>query len=115
MAITYSWKIRLLNRTTVYGLPDIISHVHFDYVGTDENSKTVTCQGTLPFELKPITIEDKAANKTITIPAVFNKDSYIPYDQIDDAVVISWLEAAVPQSLINTFQNYISKQLTDQE
>ena len=113
MAITYSWKIRLLNRTTVYGLPDIISHVHFDYVGTSDSGKTAVCQGTVPFELKPITIEDKAANKTITIPAVFNKDSYIPYDQIDDAVVINWIESAVSQSLINTFQEIISQQGAD--
>jgi len=115
MAITYSWKVRLLNRTTVYGLPDIISHVHFDYVGTSDSGKVAQCQGTVPFELKPIAIEDKASNKTITIPAVFNKDSYVPYDQIDDSVVIGWLESSVPKSLIDTFQEIISQRLADEE
>jgi len=113
MAITYSFRIRTLNRTTVYGIPDIISHVHFDYIGTDENGKTAVCQGTVPFTLKPIIIDDKASNRTRTIPAVFNKDNYVPYDQITDDIILDWLNASVPPGAVSIFQEIINEQLTN--
>lgn len=111
MAITYSWVIQQTNKTTVYGIPDIISHIHFNYVGTDENGRIAKCQGTVPFELKPYTFKDVARGVDITIPAVFNKDNHIPYDQITDDVLISWLNASVPQSVIAVYQSIISQQL----
>jgi hypothetical protein len=115
MTITYNFDIRQLTRTTVYGLPDIISHVHFDYVGTNEAGDKTFCQGVVPFELKPITVKDVATDKTITIPAVFDKNNYIPYDQITDEIVVDWLGEAVPPSLIQTFQEIISQKLALQE
>jgi hypothetical protein len=115
MTITYSFKIRQLTQTTVYGLPDIISHVHFDYVGTNESGNKTLCQGVVPFELKPITVSDPANGKTRTIPAVFDKDNYTPYNQITDEIVIGWLNSAVPPSLIQTYQEIISQKLASQE
>lgn len=111
MAITYSWVIRQTNKTTVYDIPDIISHIHFDYVGTNENDNKAICQGTVPFELKPYTFKDVARGIDRTIPAVFNKDNHIPYDQITDDVLVSWLNASVPQSVIAIYQSIISQQL----
>ena len=111
MAITYTWEIRQLNRTTVYGIPDIISHVQFNYIGTAEDGQFAKCQGSLPFQLVPYTFKDSATGEDITIPAVFNKDNYIPYDQITDAVIVDWLDASVPQEAIDAYQSIISQQL----
>lgn len=113
MAITYTWEIRQTNKTTVYGIPDVISHVHFNYVGTAEDGRIAKCQGTVPFELKPYTFKDVANGIDRTIPAVFDKDNYIPYDQITDAVLVGWLDASVPQGAIDTFQSIISQQLAE--
>ena len=111
MAITYTWEIRQLNRTTVYGIPDIISHIQFNYVGTAEDGRIAKCQGTAPFQLVPYTFKDVARGVDRTIPAVFNKDNHIPYDQITDDVLVSWLNASVPQSVIAVYQSIISQQL----
>lgn len=113
MAITYTWEIRQTNKTTVYGIPDVISHVHFNYVGTAEDGRIAKCQGTAPFQLVPYTYKDPATGADVTVPAAFNKDNYIPYDQITDAVLVDWLDASVPQGAIDTFQSIISQQLAE--
>ena len=113
MAITYSWVIRQLNTATVYGIPDVVSHVQYDYVGTDENGKTAYCQGTEPFQLVPYTYYSPATGKEVTVPAIFNKDSYIPYDQLTNEIIIGWLDATVPASAIQTFRTIIADKIAN--
>lgn len=115
MTITYRFNIRQLSRTTVYGLPDIISHVHFDYVGTNEAGDTTFCQGVVPFQLTPQTTTNPATGATTTIPAVFDKNNYIPYDQITDEIVVDWLNNAVHSETIEIFKHIIGQKLTEQE
>lgn len=113
MAITYFWKIRQLNKTTVYGIPDVVSHVQYNYVGVDETGKTAYCQGSEPFQLVPYTFESPATKQIVTIPAIFNKDDYIPYDQLTDEIVVGWLDSTVPASAVQTFKQIISEKLTE--
>jgi hypothetical protein len=115
MTITYTFVVRQVIRTTVYHIQDVISHVHYDYVGSLESGQKALCQGALPFELKPITYTSPVTGETHTTPAVFDKDNYIPYDQITDEVLVSWLNNSVPAEVIQIFQEIISKQLIAQE
>jgi hypothetical protein len=115
MNITYTFNIRQIIRTTLYGIQDVISHIHYDYVGTDEFGQKVSCQGALPFDLKPRTFTSPVTGETQTIPAVFDKDNYIPYDQITDEVLVSWLSNSVPSDVIQIFNEIISQKLDPQE
>ena len=72
-------------------------------VGSSETSK--------PFQLVPYTYKNPATGADVTVPAIFNKDNYIPYDQITDAVIVDWLDDSVPQGAIDSFQSIISQQL----
>jgi hypothetical protein len=115
MTITYAFNLRQTTTTTVYGIQDVISHVHYDYVGTNESGEKAVCQGALPFDLKPRTFTSPVTGETQTIPAVFDKDNYIPYDQITDEILINWLSNSVPLEVIQIFQEIISQKLAPQE
>jgi hypothetical protein len=115
MTITYTFKIRQTTTTTVYGIQDVISHIHYDYVGVNEFDQKTFCQGVLPFELKPITTINPSNGETITIPAVFDENNYIPYDQITDEILVSWLNDSVPLEVIQIFKQIISQKLDPQE
>ena len=47
MAITYSWVIKKLDTAEINGIQNVVSHIHFDYVGTDESGNTAFCQGAM--------------------------------------------------------------------
>lgn len=113
MAITYSWVIKKLDTAEINGIQNVVSHIHFDYVGTDESGNTAFCQGAMPFELKTVSVPlpDGGVN---TINAVFDPNNYTPFEGLTQEQVISWLEQNAPTGLISTFQNIISKKLQGQ-
>jgi hypothetical protein len=115
MNIIYTFNIRQLSRTKVYGIPDIVSHIHYDYVGTDESGNSSFCQGVVPFELKPIETTNPSTGEVTVTPSVFDQNNYIPYDQITNEIILEWLNDSVPEELIQIFKNIISQKLTEQE
>jgi hypothetical protein len=115
MTIQYSFNIRQLTFKTIYGLSNIISHVHFDYIGIHQNGNKTFCQGTLPFDLKPTTVKNPVTGESIVVPAIFDKNNYIPYDQITDEIIVDWLNNLVPSETIQIFQQIISEKLNLQE
>lgn len=111
MSIQYSFVIRQINSQTVGNIQDAVSHIHFDYVGTDENGRSSFCQGVVPFQLVEHTFQDSEGTKTI--PSVLDADNFIPYDDITEEQVLTWIQDNIPTETINTFQEIISAKLNE--
>ena len=84
MEITYEWKITALKKApSLNGLSDVITHIRFDYTGTDaESGKSHTFHGACP----------------VGAP---NPDSFTPITEITEANVIEWAKANHPTDHMN--------------
>lgn len=108
--ITYSYKIRQLSTQTVDEIEKVVTHIHLDYIGTNENGEKIKCESVIPFNVKDIIMESPGTGNTITIPAQFDPSNYTPFNQLTEAQVISWINANLPASTITNFQNYITNE-----
>lgn len=108
--ITYSYKIKQLSTQTVDGIENVVTHIHLDYIGTDENGKKIKCQSVIPFNVKDIIMESPGTGNNITIPAQFDASNYTPFNELTEEQVISWIEAHLPASTIINFQNHITSE-----
>ena len=84
MEITYEWKITALKKApSLNGLSDVITHIRFDYTGTDvESGKSHTFHGACP----------------VGAP---NADNFTPITEITEANVIEWAKANHPTDHMN--------------
>ena len=84
MNITYDWKITALKKApTLDGLSNVITHIKFDYTGTDEESEeSHTFSGACP--VGPPSADNFASIETLT-----------------EAMVIEWAKANHPTDHMN--------------
>ena len=84
MEITYEWKITALKKApSLNGLSDVITHIRFDYTGTDvESGKSHTFHGACP----------------VGAPSA---DNFTPITEITEANVIEWAKANHPTDHMN--------------
>lgn len=113
MAITYKFIIKTLNTTKTEQHDDVVSHIHFDYVGTDENGKSAFCQCTIPFQIHEYRFDNPATGVEQTIPSVLNADSFTHYNDITEEMVLSWINEHLPTDLLQSYQNIIINKLQD--
>ena len=73
--ITYNWTISAVERAVnLDGLENVIKTVHWRYRGTDENGVTAETYGA-------------------TAVGSPNPESFTPWEEVSDVVVIGWLES----------------------
>jgi len=96
MEITYEWKITALKKApSLNGLSDVITHIRFDYTGTDaESGKSHTFHGACP----------------VGAP---NADSFTPITEITEENVIERAKANHPTAHMNeVIEREIIKKIT---
>ena len=96
MEITYAWKITALKKApSLNGLSDVITHIRFDYTGTDaESGESHTFHGACP----------------VGAPSA---DSFTPITEITEENVIAWAQANHPTVHMNeVIAREISKKIT---
>lgn len=96
MALTYTWKIEKLTKTTQDSVEDVIIHVRWVLTGTDENGLQGTFSGATPLEF------DSSA------------EGFIPYASLTKEDVVSWLEGIVVGSYWDHVTEQIQKQINKQ-
>jgi len=111
MSIEYSFVITQVEKTKADGLNGEVSHVHFNYVGTDAAGRTSFCQGILPFQIKELVLDTPDGDETIA--SVLDPNNFIP--EPTNEQLISWLEQQVPSGAIATFQSLISERIAQME
>ena len=75
---TYKFKINAVDaHVSQDGLDNVIYNVHYSYIGEDQNGNVTTRIGV----------------HAVQPP---NSDSFLPFDQLTQADVISWIESDLP-------------------
>ena len=96
MAITYEWKITALKKApSLDGLSDVVTHINFDYIGTDDDAKkSSTFGGACP----------------VGSP---DKDNFTALADLKEADIIEWAKANHPvENMQEVIQRDIAQQLT---
>ena len=77
MTITYEWAVTGMKATTVAGQQDYVIQTFWTKTGTDENGNTGVFSGATPLTPDP------------------DQPSFIPYDQLTQEIVLSWIQPVV--------------------
>ena len=96
MNLTYSWKITALKKApSLDGLSNVITHMRFDYTGTDTDSgNSYTFHGACP----------------VGAP---NPENFKSIETLTEADVIEWAKANHPTDHMNeVIERYINEKLT---
>lgn len=96
MALTYTWKIEKLTKTTQDAVEDVIIHVRWVLTGTDENGLEGSFHGATP-----LTFDSEA-------------EGFIPYANLTKEDVVGWLEGIVVDSYWEHVTEQIQKQIDKQ-
>ena len=92
MAINYEWKITAMKKApSLDGLSDVITHINFEYKGTDEDGNEGVFNGACP------------------IPAP-DAENFTALADLTEAEVIEWAKANHPTDHMN---EVIEKQIAD--
>ena len=80
MAVTYTWKIvSLKTKDASDTKPNAVVQTYWEKIGTDENGNTGMFAGATPFTVDPT---DELG-------------PFIPFDQLTEADVLSWVQSVV--------------------
>lgn len=109
--ITYTYDIKRLTTQTVDGIDNVVTHIHLDYVGTDENGNKAYCQAVIPFNVKEIVSQDSARKREIRSPAHFDPNNYTPFDNLTQEQVESWIDEHLPDSAVTIYEQIITEKL----
>jgi hypothetical protein len=93
MALTYTWAITSLKKTTDGSVDNFVVQSTWTCTGTDEDGDSGTFNGATPFPLDSLD------------PATF-----IPYEDLTEADVLGWIEAVV----VGSYKDHVDEQINKQ-
>lgn len=76
--MNYTWKLKSLKRKDSSNLKNIIVQTYWQKIGTDENGIKGIFEGATPFDLSKV-----------------NPDNFIPYEQLTEEMILSWIQSEV--------------------
>jgi hypothetical protein len=94
MAITYTWAIKGLTKTTDGGFDDAIIGTRWECTGTDADGVTGTFTGATPFNL-----------------ASADPNNYIPYNELTETQVLGWIKSSVSGSSNTSYFDHIESRI----
>jgi hypothetical protein len=95
MSITYTWAVTGMKVTRVGTETDYVVQTYWTKTGTDENGNTGTFSGATPLDPNP------------------EQTDFIPYDQLTQEIVLSWIQPVVTGSYEEHVNAQIAKQIAD--
>ena len=95
MALTYTWAITSLKKTTdvTLDIDNVVVQTTWTCTGTDEDGDSGTFNGATPFSLATVD------------PATF-----IPYEDLTEADVLGWIQAVV----VGPYKDHVDAQINKQ-
>jgi hypothetical protein len=93
MALTYTWAITSLKKTSEGEIQNAVVQTHWTCTGTDEDGDSGVFNGATPFPLSAVD------------PATF-----VPYEELTEADVIAWVEAVV----VGAYKEHVDAQIMKQ-
>ena len=95
MAITYTWAVTGMKVTNIGDLQNYVVQTYWTKTGTDENGNTGTFSGATPLTPDP------------------TQPDYVPYDQLTQAIVLSWIQPQVTGAYEQHVNDVIAAQIAD--
>ena len=93
MAITYTWKVTGLTKTNADNLQDVVIGTRWTKTGTDENGNSGTFSGATPFT-----------------PAQIDPSHFVNFDNLTEAIVLSWIQPVV----VGGYEQHVNEQIQKQ-
>ena len=93
MTLTYTWAITSLKKTTDGNISNVVVQTYWTCTGTDADGDSGTFNGATPFPLSDV-----------------DPDNFIPYEQLTEADVLSWIQAVV----VGAYKEHIDAQIMKQ-
>lgn len=93
MALTYTWKLKSLKKTSTADFADIIVGTQWELTGTDEDGDAGVFHGATPFKAEDV-----------------DGDGFVTYEELTEAAVLGWIEAVV----VGTYKDHIDEQIMKQ-
>ena len=95
MAITYTWKVTSLKVKNVSDVKqNAVVQTYWQKIGTDESGNEGTFSGATPFTVDPTD----------------DSGPFIPFDQLTEADVISWIQSIV----VGGYEEHVNAQIQKQ-
>ena len=91
MAITHSWKITSVKKGNVDNLQDVVLNVRWEKIGTDEQGNVGKFSGATPF----------------TAP---HASAFVPFNELNEALVLGWVQAVV----VDSYEQHVNEQIEKQ-
>lgn len=98
MSITYTWKVTSIKVKSKDELNDIIVQTYWEKIGTDEFGNEGKFSGATPFSEYDV-----------------DPGSFVPFDQLTEETVISWIKAIVVGEYERHVHEVIAKQIDDKK
>jgi hypothetical protein len=95
MSVTYTWAITGMKVTNVGSETNYVVQTYWTKTGTDENGNTGIFNGATPFAPTP------------------NQPDFVPFDQLTEAIVLSWIQPLVTGSYEEHVNGVIADQIAD--
>ena len=93
MTLTYAWAITSLKKTTDGSISNVVVQTNWTCTGTDADGDSGTFNGATPFPLSDV-----------------DPDNFIPYEELTEADVLSWIQAVV----VGSYKEHIDAQILKQ-
>lgn len=95
MALTYTWEITGLKTTSVANTDNVVVQTYWKKIGTDADGNTGEFSGATPFTVDPTFVGSK---------------NYTSFSKLDEATVLSWIQARV----IGSYEEHVNEQIQKQ-
>jgi hypothetical protein len=94
MAITYTWKVTGLKKTSAEGLTDVVIGTQWNCKGTDEDGNDGTFSGATPFKASDVNLGD-----------------FVDFADLTEETVLSWIQPVVTGGYWDHVREQIQKQI----
>ena len=97
MALSYTWELTSLKKTSAANLSNVIVGTRWDVTGTDENGNSGKFSGATPFNLSTV-----------------DPNNFIAYENLTANIVLGWIQAVVVGDYKAHIDGQIQKQIDAQ-
>lgn len=94
MALSYTWKLTGLKKTSGNNLSDVIVQTYWKVTGADEDGDSGEFSGATPFNLSEV-----------------DPNNFTAYENLTEEIILGWIQAVVVDSYKDHVDEQIQKQI----
>jgi hypothetical protein len=95
MSINYNYSINTVKKINENGFENAVVQVYWALVGTNESGQTSRVYGTSTFSTNELN----------------SNEDFIPFDQVSDETIVSWIQNSVSEEQDTHMKNLIQQEI----